>query len=457
MDLRHPADPVEEAMLYHRADRFGFVPILTRTHDVDVDGLPLPVRPQRSYALKELPGALRFRVSTNDDVWLSQNEFSRPNRRLVNLGRITVCFSDLDYYKFNPSWNSPEAVAASILAHCADTGIPKPSLMIDSGRGLQIKWLLEPLPAAALPRWNAVQKAIGVAFTSFGSDTRAQDASRVLRLVGTYNTRSESQVRVVYADTTKPYDFDTLANAFLPMTRQELAELRAQRAETRLLPSPSSPDKQTSSQPASGLRHLSARQLWWDRLADIRTLKQLRRWDVVPEGHRDSFLWLSTVALSWVMPLPWVRQELAELGREFAGSMPAAERLQSLSTTLARAEQAARGETFEMDGQQIDPRYRMSNARLIELLGVTVDEQRHLKTIVSQEEARQRHAARERERRASKRTALTGMTRIEYLESAEMKRQSAKLLRSQGWSLRRIAAELNISVGSVAGYCQGSA
>ena len=181
MDLRHPADPVEEAMLYHRTDRFGFVPLLTRTHDVQVDGHPMPVRPQRAYKLCELPEALRFRVSTNDDVWISQNEFFMPNRRLVNLKRITVCFADLDYYKFNPSWSSTESVASRILAHCDDAGIPRPSLMIDSGRGLQIKWLLDPLPAAALPRWNAVQKAIGAAFETFGSDPRAQDASRVLR------------------------------------------------------------------------------------------------------------------------------------------------------------------------------------------------------------------------------------------------------------------------------------
>jgi len=457
MDLCHPADPLEEAMLYHRADRFGFVPLLTRTHDVSVDGRTMPVRPQRTFKLSELPSALRFKVCTNDDVWITQNEFYRPNRRLVNLGRITVCFADLDYYKFKSSWTRPESVAAHILAHCARAGIPKPNLMIDSGRGLQIKWLLDPVPAAALPRWNAVQKAIGVAFRLSGSDARAQDASRVLRLVGTFNTRSDSVVRVVYADTALPYSFDTLADAFLPMTRQELADLRALRAETRLSQIWQLPVKPKISPAATGLRQLSVRQLWWDRLADIRSLKKLRGWDTVPEGHRDTFLWLSAVALSWVLPLPWLHQELAELGREFAGSIPEAERLQALSSTLARAEHAARMETIEVNGQKIDPRYRLSNNRLIELLGVTLDEQRYLKTIISQDEAKRRHAARERERRASLRVAAGGMTRVGYLEAAETKRQGARLLRAQGLTLRQIAAELDMSLGSVAGYCQGSA
>jgi hypothetical protein len=45
-----------------------------------------------------------------------------------------------------------------------------------------------------------------------------------------------------------------------------------------------------------------------------------------------------------------------------------------LSNTLARAEQAAKLETIEVAGQKIDPRYRLSNARLIELLEVKSDE-----------------------------------------------------------------------------------
>ena len=279
----------------------------------------------------------------------------------------------------------------------------------------------------------------------------------VLRLVGTFNTRSGNIVRVVYANTSQPYSFDTIADAFLPLTRQELNELREQRTAIRLLPSSPAPGKLKTASVVPGLQQLSVRQLWWDRLADIRKLKQLRGWQDVPMGNRDTFLWLAAVALTWVLPLPWLRQELAELGREFAGSMPEAERLQSLSSTLARAEQAARAETIEVGGHSIDPRYRLSNNRLIELLAITPDEQRQLKTIINKDEAKQRQAARERERRASLRTAAGGMTRLEYQDSVETRRQGARLLRAQGWSYRQIAAELDISLGSVASYCQEEA
>ena len=454
MDLDHPADPLEEALLYHRIDRFGFVPLLVHTHDVNVDGRLMPVRPQRTYRLDELPEALRVGVSMNSDVWITQNEFFKPNRRLVNLGRLTVCFADLDYYKLSTALARPEAVAAAILAHCEGTGVPKPNLIINSGRGLQIKWLLDPLPAAALPRWNAVQRAIGQSFTAFGSDARAQDASRVLRLVGSYNIRSGLQVRVLYADTTKPYEFESLADAFLPFSRQELAELRAQRAERQQHTSRAHRSPHDTAAVPTGLRALSIRQLWWDRLSDLRALMRLRGWATVPEGHRDIILWLAAVALTWVLPLPWLRRELAELGREFGGTLSETERLRCLTATLARAEQAASGHLIEVDGKPLDPRYRLSNARLIDLLQVTPEEERQLKTIVSAGEARRRHAERENARRAAQRTADSGLTRADYLAGAESKRQAARLLRAQAWSYRRIATELDISLGSVAGYCQ---
>ena len=42
-----------------------------------------------------------------------------------------------------------------------DEGIPPASLVVHSGRGLYLKWLLKsPLPQAALPRWNAVQREL---------------------------------------------------------------------------------------------------------------------------------------------------------------------------------------------------------------------------------------------------------------------------------------------------------
>lgn len=188
-----------------------------------------------------------------------------------------------------------------------------------------------------------------------------------------------------------------------------------------------------------GLRQLSVKTLWWDRLADLRTLVALRSWTGrVPEGHRDAFLWVACVALCWRMPLPWVKSELHEIGLEFASSMPANERMSILTTTLARAEAAASGETIEFKGEMVDPRYRMTNQRLIELLQITPEEERQLTTIISKSTKRDR----EREKKSNLRRASGVVERGTYLENAETKRAKARILKVQGKTWGEIAEEL---------------
>ena len=50
-------------------------------------------------------------------------------------------------------------MAASVIYHCQEEGIPCPSILVFSDRGLQAKWFLDAaLPRQALPRWNACQR-----------------------------------------------------------------------------------------------------------------------------------------------------------------------------------------------------------------------------------------------------------------------------------------------------------
>ena len=90
--------------------------------------------------------------------------------------------------------------------HVTDEGIPPASLVVHSGRGVYLKWLLKsPLPQAALPRWNAVQpEIVSRGLADLGADPKARDASRVLRLVATCNTKQSDpelrRVRVVWVE-----------------------------------------------------------------------------------------------------------------------------------------------------------------------------------------------------------------------------------------------------------------
>lgn len=214
---------VHEALCYLQGRR-GFFAVLTLR-----DG----VQQHRSYVLQDLRAVLEG-LDEGGDVWIRQALFCGPRRRLVNLLRIGLLFSDLDTHKDEAlSRLGFEELLGEVSAFCDGCGVPQPSLMIFSGRGLQLKWLFkEALPAHALPRWSRCQRVICERLAPLKADPKACDASRVLRVVGTVNSRSGCEVRVVRGDVGDPlrYEFDALCEALLPYSREEVRVFKAANA-----------------------------------------------------------------------------------------------------------------------------------------------------------------------------------------------------------------------------------
>ncbi|NYZ70404.1 replication protein, partial [Endozoicomonas sp. SM1973] len=116
---------------------------------------------------------------------------------------------------------SPEGLTWALIEFCQQEGLPPPSLVLFSGRGLYAKWILTtPVPRQALPRWNACQRELVNRLSEFGADTGAKDASRVLRIVNTVNSKSGERVRVVYVNGSMEnplrYNFEELCETLLP-------------------------------------------------------------------------------------------------------------------------------------------------------------------------------------------------------------------------------------------------
>src|SRR6218665_447535 len=168
----------DEHYALHDVERRGFVSILTRA--------PGAQRAQQTTVkLIQLPEALASANAAND-VWIGQNEFCRPNRRLVSLTRICACYVDIDTYNIENLRRLPQAALGMFVQDAIrDSGLPAPSLVVFSGRGVQLKWLFErPIPKDALIRWKAVQAELCRRLSHIGADPNALDASRVLRVVG---------------------------------------------------------------------------------------------------------------------------------------------------------------------------------------------------------------------------------------------------------------------------------
>ena len=429
-------EPADEAGTYHDTARTGFFSLLVA---VGKD------KRQDSYRLTDMPTILGM-VDQTRDTWLTQAEFMRPNRRVVNLARVGLLFADLDTYR--QPWatgRTPEQLAATVLYHCAQEGIPTPSLLVYSGRGIQAKWLLDgTLPRQALPRWNACQRYLVDRLSGLGADPQAKDASRVLRLVSTVNTKSGDVCRVVHVEHGQGgqpvrYGFEYLAEMLLPVARWDIEQQRRNRAERRQL-------KLLPGGKADNLRGFSGRQLAWDRLEDLRKLAELR--GGVREGERMQHLFwrLNFLLLSGATHSGQMYHEAAALAGELDPAW--SYRSKELMTLYAKAKAYEAGEKITFGGREYAPLYTPRNDTLINLFQITDQEQAQLRTIISRDMAKER----DRARKEAARRAAGAVDRETYLEAANAKQAQAQALRAQGMTQQQIAEKMGVGLRSVKRY-----
>lgn len=433
----------DEAAHYHHSDGPGYFSLLVQHPDK---------KRQRSYPLSQMATVLPL-VNPHQDSWLSQAEFFKPNRRVVNLARLGLLFADLDYYNV-PSLRGrdPDSVAWMLLEHCAYEGLPPPSLIISSGRGLQVKWLLEgAIPRQALPRWNACQRVlVGALEDMFGADRQAKDASRVLRLVNTVNTKNDQICRVVYTvngSDGQPvrYNFDLMCENLFPLARHEIEQQRAardareQRKQLQII----------QGGKTSNLKNLITGKLAWDRLEDLRKLVILR--GGVPVGERTTMLhWqLNFLLLSGAVHSSQMHYEAGALANQLA--LGWSHKDAELSTLYSKAKAYNAGEKIEFNGKMYPPLYTPKNASLIDLFRITDNEQKQMKTIVSKNEASEREKVRNKARDAERKGWKQSFDEYQQdrKEAGDERMQAVLQLKSQGFKQKYIAEKLGITPARV--------
>ena len=422
--------PADEAGFYHRPDSGGYFSLLT--------SLEGGRKVQHSYPTLKMPVVLSL-IDANRDTWISQAEFWSSLRRVVNVKSIGLAFLDIDFYREDVEWGrgrTPERAAEDFVGLCDDFGIPRPSLIIYSGRGLQVKWFfVTALPRMAMPRWNAVEKVLVEKFALCGADPLARDSARVLRLVQTVNTKSKQVCRPIWVSTDENnqpvrYDFEYFAECVLPIPRSVVR----QHVEIA---------RQTAKTPRSSVsRGLTIETLNWNRVEDLRTIVRLR--SGMPEGLRMQMLFytLNFLALSHQVTPTTFYYEAAAIAREIdpTWTMRSAE----LKTVYAKMKDYLAGKTVEFNGRTYPALYTPTNDTLINVFGITSEEQKDLKTIIDDTEQYRRKVAGRR--------AEGMMSRFDYEDRAEQRKAQARLLNAKGYTSKQIAAELGISRTTVSKY-----
>lgn len=371
-----------EPTTYHSEDDEGYFWIGVRPHHTEKLKFS-------SYPLLHIVTVLNG-LNPNYDSFISQGEFFRGRRRVVNLRQIGLLFVDLDTYNIDRLRGlGPRDQVREVLKFIADKGIPAPSLIVFSGRGLQVKWLLErPIPQAALPRWNALQRILVNELVEIGADKMAKDASRVLRLVQTVNTKSGEIVRIMHVTENGReilrHNFEHLAKALFPISRSEWEDMRRDRAQRRA-DQPRKPKGQAG---------LGPQTLAWARLMDLRQLYTLR--GGVPEGERmNNLFWRINFLLQSKITSTQMFREAAEIATEIDPRWNY--RSVELSTLYERARAHERGETVTFNGKSFSPLYTPKNDTLIDLFQITTEEQKWMTTIIAADEWHRRRIQRRRD------------------------------------------------------------
>jgi hypothetical protein len=363
-----------------------------------------------------------------------RTDFFRPCRRIAYLVQADALFSDLDYYATEFGHHDPRYLFDFVLRLLDDAKIPPPTFATSTGRGLALVWLHTPIPRRALPRWKACQEAIFRALKPLGADPKARDAARVLRLVGTCNSRSGTLVETI-SGVVAVWDFDTLATEILPVDRDTIRARRRQRVE------------RDGHQPVAPTAFTAAT-LWAGRLDDFQKLITHRHGSLrLPSGERDLLMLLYGVGMSYLVAGPeQLRREMYTLADDICG-WTEHETKARLSSVFSRTAAAVRGDRVGYLGGQRDPRYRYKDATMVEMLGVTEQEMRvlHLRHLVTDEIKRER----DRNRKSEIRRAAGANPRETYLAGSLSRQRpwEREGISRRTWERRRNRNTSGISAG----------
>lgn len=230
-------------------------------------------------------GLARFPFNLVSNYYISHNGFNGNRRLLERTRQINALFFDIDCHK-EPSQAKREAIISSILDRITDAvleeKLPMPTLIVDSGRGVQFYYVLQrsipyrfkgdgSVNEKGISFYKDVQRRLADVIEEqlegldlVELDRRVFDHTRVGRVPGTFNTKAGRCARLVNACEVYYH---------LPL----LAAYRPSKEPQKALPAPSRKMK-----PAFVMKFNA---LMMSRLSKVVELQEYRKFDC--EGSRE--------------------------------------------------------------------------------------------------------------------------------------------------------------------------
>ena len=348
-----------------------------------------------------------------DNVYITLNTFYKTYRRIECIKELNVLFIDLDTYKTD---FTKEQILINLNENHFKQSMPIPNFIIDSGRGLYLIWLIKKVPSMALPLWKAVEEYFYKTLKEFGADRQALDATRILRVPGSFNSKTHTEVKII-----DNYDY--------------LYELREIQSE--YMPELSEKAPVRRGRPKKVKYIFRERSLYYARIMDIIKLCELREYDL--KGHRELILFLYRYYLCYFTEdVEKALYDTLELNSMF--KQPLAEKEVTRATKSAET-------VFKKENKD----YKYKNETLINLLEISDEEQKEMITIIDDEEYKRRKRLRNKKLYNSEKAKekykdkLIKNGEITKEEKISLRREKIKDLLAKGLKQKEIYALLNIS------------
>lgn len=337
---------------------------------------------KRSYNGNKVSNALaslkeEYRWLEHDDVYISLNMFkSFGTRKDCDLLGFNALYTDLDFYK--KPYNLTQKQAREEIERMIESNeILKPSLIINSGRGLQLIWLMDYMSNTAGYRklWNRMQDEIALRFKHLNSDDNARSTSQIFRLVGTHSSRNGELI--TYEHLADRYSITTLKEYLLPNI-YELKQKKPRVIKPREVKVIEQSDK----------IKLTLYSLAQARKNDLEKFVAMRNGNV---NRRRLIFYYSVITLEvYIGDEQRLLEALEKLNERFQEPLP---------SYVLRGAKASAYNSYCKKRDTKKALYRFFNKTIIEALEINEDEQQEMKQLIGQKEKQRRNTISHRETR----------------------------------------------------------
>lgn len=440
-------NPLAYQFTIHQSDNLGNV--IKELHK-DSDGYIASCHLSEDGKMKQKFYEINEFECETENAFFSLNTFYTKWRNTKCVYELTSLYCDIDYYK---TGLNQQQVLWLLENDIFGVLIPWPTWLVCSGNGLYYILQFENIVKIrdgnkinfeTKEKWDSCMKFISDVLLEYGADKKAIDAARILRIDGTLNIKNgrETKVEIIERYGNKIEDIDEFVELWLPESY-----IQKQKTQPKhLLKTVYTIEEIKTPDTNKKVNTKSLKKLNKERTGDIVRLVSMRNGEC--NGIRNYLLLLYSYhsLLFNDGNLEQTTEETFKLNDMFTHKEKESQIKATLKTAYKAYQEWASGEKVFYNGKWCRKGYNFTNQNLIDILGITAEEQMKLKTIKSKKIIEENRNAKKR----AKRRNMDGLTKREQQKQETI----AKIvgLKSQGINNSEIARQLNISRQIVSKY-----